>query len=92
MANGEQVALIKEMSHSFEMYEVTHYRGWRRNAQGHELRLEIEVLDAGVQASNRYHVHVKDSEGRQASGNHADDLMTALHIVHWQDLDQGGAH
>lgn len=38
------------MSHSFETYEVTHYRGWRRNAQGHELRLDIEVLDATVQA------------------------------------------
>jgi hypothetical protein len=83
-------ALAKLMGHGFfEAYHVTTFRCRRKKKSGGLQSVTVEIYDSGTQegSTSRYRCIARSDDGKEASGDAASSINTALLMVHWQDLD-----
>jgi hypothetical protein len=83
-------ALAKLMGYGFfEAYHITTFRCRRRTKSGGVQGVAVEIHDSGTQegAASRYRCIARSDDGKEASGDAASSIHTALLMVHWQDLD-----
>ena len=66
--------------------ETSHRTEFMAYAAGREIA--ITIFDGGGHRDplNRYYVRATAEDGREASGNPADTVETALQIVHWNEI------
>lgn len=84
--DSNALPLIMKAAKAFEGYSVSTIRLYRNRKDGSVQTVTVEVLDAGPDQQNRFHVYAKSDDGKSATGNPADTLETALAIVHWGNL------
>ena len=85
---------VKQAAGLFEAYHVTTIKGFRRDNQGTERPITVEIWDAGAapepsRRDARYFVQAHDDRGRSAGGNSAATVEAAIAKVHWGNLDRG---
>jgi hypothetical protein len=81
---------LKEAGDFLWLYEVRHFRGYRRTPWGDVQRVEIEILDAGPGEPGRYQVIATDDTGRRTSGKcepHLEAAIASVSWLSWQGLD-----
>lgn len=73
-----------------EAYRIETVIVLRTDSDGATRYVTVQIWDRGPAAPTnlRYTVVARDEEGREATGNPADELRTALTTVHWNDLDK----
>ena len=83
-------ALAKLLGYGFfEAYHVTTFRCRRKKESGGVQGVTVEICDSGTQegSTSRYRCIARSDDGKEASGDAASSIHTALLMVHWQDLD-----
>ena len=68
-----------------EIYDKTSFWGYRKNNEGIEQELTVDMLYSAEH--DHYYCFVKTKDGREASGNPHSDLDLAIGGVHWNQLD-----
>lgn len=71
-----------------EVYSKKVFVGYRERKQGGSQKVYIELLDAGPNESNRYHVRAWTEDRKRAAGNPRETVREALIGIHWWDLDK----
>jgi hypothetical protein len=86
----ELLDLIKRTSGAFDVSQVTTYLAYRKDPDGVEHPIKIEVHDSGpAEPDQRWQVIATNLEtGEDASGTNAASLGAVLATVQWQDLDK----
>jgi hypothetical protein len=84
---NETVEMLKKLG-TGDAWKTFHF-GLVRESETHGTQMvSVEVHERIGGPGTRFDVVATDSDGRQASGNGADSINTALAVVHWDALDK----
>lgn len=84
--DDENFARLKECGEFFELYKVSHFKGYRETKTGETQEVNVEIRDAGPYVKQRYTVIAVPKDGEGTSGNSDESLAGAIAMVHWWRL------
>jgi hypothetical protein len=79
---------IEQYGDLSEVYEITTFKGYRRDETGQPVEVTVEVGDSGKPGDYRWIVTATDYRGRVGGTNGGGSLDEALGTVHWEKLDR----
>ena len=93
MDRWELLRRLKGVSGAAELYEMTQYVGYRQDPDGEPgeiVSFQIQVLDAGPDASpeSRYLIVTQDDDDRMVTGEESRTIEDAIAAVDWRQLDE----
>jgi len=89
MDNEEIMKRLKEVGGFFEVSYKTTFVGYRRNKDGREQEVLVDIFDHGAgTGDSRYFCVATSEDGEVVTGNPSSNLELTLSTVHWYNLDK----
>ncbi len=88
--NIEEIATrLKKDANIFEVRQKTTFTGYRKDKNGDNQEIEVDILDAGPNEPKvRYTCIARSEDGKMATGNPDSSIEMAILGVHWNNLDK----